>query len=188
VNVGEDEDCEEDEEDDPVLMAKLAKLRKLQQLLREKEMQFRAEADWMTQAETLIQTLRRKTTNVKLHLKDLHKQLIDIHFGKKKLEKQLEGLEEKDLMANKLKNMEKELAELMSHSENVKQQVEELNSKKVEYRSKIEEIKQAVNHLKQKNKADGADGAPAPFVRVIENGNCPCHLPITSRPKCSCGY
>jgi len=179
-----DEHCDDDDDDDPMVGAKKAKLNKLEAMLKEKENQYRAEVNWMNQADALVVSLRKKTANVRLHLKDLHKAMVQLHFAAKKIRAQLEGLEEKNMMGHKLKQMEEELRELMTHSESVKAEVQQLNSKKQEYLQRIEEIRQTVAALKAKNKGQAAahhgsgsgdEGEEIhPHVAVVENGNCPC--------------
>jgi len=132
----------------------------------------------MSQADALVNTLRKKVTNVKLHLHDIHKKMTEIHFDQKKTAKELRALEDKHAMGDKLKDIEREMSQLMNHSETVKQQVVELTNKKLEYRSKIEELRKTVASMKAKN------GQEPPTVSVQES--CPCHLAATMRQHCSC--
>jgi len=193
-----DEHCDDDDDnDDPMVGAKKAKLKKLEAMLKDKENQYRAEVNWMNQADALVVSLRKKTGNVRLHLKDLHKAMVQLHFAAKKIRAQLEGLEEKNMMGHKLKQMEEELRELMTHSESVRAEVQQLNSRKQEYMQRIEEIRQAVAALKAKNHAqEGAhhgsgSGGAEDMSFPIDNGNCPCsgYPRAPSQPalkSCSC--
>jgi len=168
-----------------VVAAKKAKLKALETQLKEKEKLFQAESNWLTQAEALIGTLRKKTANVHNHLQDVHKAMTEIHFNEKKVRKEVNKLEEQATASANIKKLEKELAELLTHSENVKQQVVDLNSKKAEYRSRIEEIKKVVTDIKaQHNRKKKEAAAAAVFVTQPA---CPCYLPVTMRPRsCSC--
>jgi len=177
---GADGECEEEE--DPAITAKRTKLQRLEHALRVKEDQFTAESNWMSQAEALVGTLRKKVGNVKLHLHDLHKSMTELHFDERKTRKELHGLEDKHAMGDKLKDMERELSELLSHSESVKAQVSELNGKKEEYKQKIEELRNVVAVLKTKNKVT----AESPTINIASPPACPCHLPATQRPHCGC--
>jgi len=134
----------------------------------------------MSQAEALVHTLRKKTTNVKLHLHDLHKRMTELHFDQRQTRKELQALEDKHALGDKLKEMEREMSQLMNHSETVKQQVVELTNKKLEYRNKIEELRRTVAAIKSRHLGQ------QPTTTVQEP--CPCHLPATLRPHCSSCY
>jgi len=169
--------CEEEE--DPEITHKRMKLERLEQSLHDKEAEYQQETNWMSQADALVNTLRKKVMNVKLHLHDIHKRMTELHFDERKTAKELQTLEDKHAMGDKVKEMEKEMSQLMNHSETVKQQVVELTNKKLEMRAKIEELRQAVTHIKARNQ-------PPPTVSVQES--CACALPVSQRSHCLSCY
>jgi len=185
VGIQEEPNCEE-EKVDPLVAAKRKQLQALEAQLKDKEKQYQAENNWLTQAQALIGTLRAKTQNVRLHLNDVHKVMTEMHFNDKQMRRQLQKLEAKSQAAAAISQLEKELAELLSHSENVKQKVSDLQGKKAEYRSRIEEIKKTVADLKVQHGRHKKTSPQAASIFVAQPA-CNCGMPITRRPHgCSC--
>jgi len=170
-------DCgEEDEMSSLELKQAKQKFDKLEKELKGKVKQLETEENWFVKANALLNSLKRKSFNVRLHVHDLHKDVRKLGRAKNSAEAELNRLKKSGEDAKKLMTLQTALDKLMQGADSVKSQINSLSLKKEEYLAKMEEVRQSLMTIKAQHAAQ--QNAAQVQVVLVPQKRCACiHLP-----------
>ena len=141
----DEEDCEEG---DPILTQKKAKISALEHTMAAEQKKYEEEHDWMMKATHLINQLGEKSNNVRLHLHDLHKNIVKINLRKKQLQNEVDHMERQHEANERVRLISSQLNKLMEHADATRAEMAALAAKRSNFLSKVADLKGVLQDLK----------------------------------------